>query len=113
MVTIPEITLIDDDGIPIENQYHRHQQQLLMESLHHHWRDRVDFFAGANMFVYFSRRQAENILRGDTKEYRGPDFFVVLGVDFHKRRTCWRKEAFNLNSNHAKEMRGIRPCSVE
>lgn len=89
MVTIPAITLIDDDGIPIENQYHRHQQQLMLESLHHHWRNRTDFYAGANMFVYFSRRQAENILRGDTKEYRGPDFFVVLGVDFHRRRTCW------------------------
>lgn len=89
MVTIREITLIDEDGIPMENIYHRHQQQLLLESLHHHWRDRTDFFAGANMFVYYSRRQAENILNGDTKEYRGPDFFVVLNVDFHKRRTCW------------------------
>ncbi len=89
MVTIPEITLIDEDDIPMENIYHRHQQQLLLESLHHYWRDRSDFFAGANMFVYYSRRQAENILNGDTKEYRGPDFFVVLNVDFHKRRTCW------------------------
>ncbi len=41
------------------------------------------------MFVYYSRRQAENILNGDTTEYRGPDFFVVLDVDFHKKRTCW------------------------
>ncbi len=73
----------------MENNYHRYQQQILVESLAHYWRERNDFFVGANMFVYFSRRQAENIFNGDTKEYRGPDFFVVLGVDRHKRRSCW------------------------
>ena len=84
MVTIPEFTLLDEDGIPLENIYHRHQQQLLLESLHHLWRNRADFYSGANMFVYFSRRQTQNILNGDTKEYRGPDIFVVLNVDFQK-----------------------------
>ena len=73
----------------MENIYHLHQQQILIESLAHYWRERSDYFVGANMFVYFSRRQAENVSRGDLTEYRGPDFFVVLGVDLHKRRTCW------------------------
>ncbi len=41
------------------------------------------------MFVYFSVQQAENIINGSTTEYRGPDFFVVLDVDYHKPRTCW------------------------
>ncbi len=89
MVVIPEIRLIDEDDIPMENIYHRYQQQILVESLAYYWRERDDYFVGANMFVYYSRRQAEKIVNGDTKEYRGPDFFVVLGVDFHKRRTCW------------------------
>ncbi len=73
----------------MENFFHRYQQELLLASLAYHWRDRNDYFAGANMFVYFSVQQAENIINGSTTEYRGPDFFVVLDVDYHKPRTCW------------------------
>ncbi len=73
----------------MENYLHRLQQQLLLESLQHHWKDRTDYFAGANMFVYFSLQQADQIRRGDLTAYRGPDFFVVLNTSFHPPRSKW------------------------
>ncbi len=60
--TLPNLQLPDEDGIPLEDFQHFYQQSILLASLTYHWRHRNDFFAGANMFVYYSTRQAENIL---------------------------------------------------
>ncbi|MBV8887169.1 MAG: Uma2 family endonuclease, partial [Chroococcidiopsidaceae cyanobacterium CP_BM_RX_35] len=46
-------------------------------------RDRDDYFVGGNMFVYYSSAQVRN------KDFRGPDFFVVLGVDGRTDRQGW------------------------
>ncbi len=73
----------------MENFLHRLQQQLLLDSLRHHWQHKTDYFAGANMFVYFSLQQAHQILRGEQTAYRGPDFFVVLNTSLHPPRTKW------------------------
>jgi Uma2 family endonuclease len=83
-VTIPptQDELPYDDGIPMETPRHAAQMRLLIESLELHWSDRQDFFVGGNMFVYFSLRQARN------QDFRGPDFFVVLGVP-RKERKSW------------------------
>jgi Uma2 family endonuclease len=40
-------------------------------------------FAGGNMFVYYSLEQARK------RDYKGPDFFVVLGVDGVRPRHSW------------------------
>ncbi|MDM8551341.1 Uma2 family endonuclease [Desulfobacterales bacterium HSG2] len=56
---------------------------LLIDSLHWHWRDRRDYFAGGNMFVYFSPQQVKN------EDYRGPDVFVVKGTDGTRDRNSW------------------------
>ncbi len=86
---IPISALPDEDGVPMENFLHRFQQNLLLESLTYHWRDRQDYFAGANMFVYFSYEQAEEVINGEQKAYRGPDFFVVLDTTYQPPRTKW------------------------
>ena len=72
---IPDIDLPYDDGEPLESHWHRLQINLLGDMLHQFSPERTDFFAGGNMFVYYSLEQAR------TRDYKGPDFFVVLGVD--------------------------------
>lgn len=72
-----------EDGIPMETNWHRLQMNLLIEIVEQHWKDRTDFFAGGNMFVYFSTQQVKN------QDYRGPDFFVVKDTDGRKDRKSW------------------------
>ena len=80
---MPPTDLIFDDGIPTESNRHRIAMNLLIDSLYHHWRDRSDFFAGGNMFIYYSSEQARN------RDFRGPDFFVVRNVDSTMNRKAW------------------------
>lgn len=37
-------------------------QMLLRDALMQHWRDRQDFYVAGNMFVYYSAKQARQIL---------------------------------------------------
>ena len=80
---MPDIDLPYDDGEPLESNWHRLQINLLGDTLRQHWPERTDFFAGGNMFVYYSLEQARN------RDYKGPDFFVVLGVDGTRQRHSW------------------------
>jgi Uma2 family endonuclease len=56
---------------------------LLIDVVNHRWRDREDFFAGGNMFVYYSFRQVRQ------RDYKGPDFFVVKNIDGSYPRQKW------------------------
>jgi Uma2 family endonuclease len=56
---------------------------LLIRSLDHHWHHRNDYFVGGNMFLYYSAAQVKN------KDFRDPDFFVVLDVDRTQDRKYW------------------------
>lgn len=80
---IPDIDLPYDDGEPLETNWHRLQINLLGDMLHQHWSGRTDLFAGGHMFIYYSLEQAR------TRDYKGPDFFVVLGVDGTRPRQPW------------------------
>jgi Uma2 family endonuclease len=85
-IEVPEMPGIDlpyDDGEPLESDWHRLQIDLLGDALRQHWPERTDFFAGGNMFVYYSLEQARN------RDYKGPDFFVALGVDGTRPRQSW------------------------
>lgn len=88
-VTMPptEDELPSDDGVPMETPRHRAQMNLLIETLNLHWSDRDDFFVGGNMFLYFELEQANG------RYFRGPDFFVVLGVpkQEHKSWLVWQE----------------------
>jgi Uma2 family endonuclease len=72
--------LVFDDGEPLESARHRQQMEVLIQSLELAWADRRDFYAGGNMFLYFSETQSRK------NDFRGPDFFVVLGTDRHERK---------------------------
>jgi Uma2 family endonuclease len=80
---MPPTDLIFDDGEPLESNRHRIAMNVLIRSLQQGWSDRNDFFTGGNMFVYYSSTQARN------RDFRGPDFLVVLGVDSTISRQGW------------------------
>lgn len=76
-----------EDGEPMETERHRKQMNLLIEVLEYHWAERADWYAGGNMFIYFSPEQVK------TQDFRGPDFFAVLGVPKRERKSfvCWQE----------------------
>jgi Uma2 family endonuclease len=80
---LPPTDLIFDDGEPLESNRHRIAMNALIQALENAWADRNDFFAGGNMFIYYSRTQAKN------RDFRGPDFFAVLDVDGTASRQGW------------------------
>jgi Uma2 family endonuclease len=70
-----------DDGMPMETQRHALQMQLLIDPLRLFWADRMDAYVGGNMFIYFSLEQVRH------QDFRGPDFFAVLGVPKRERKS--------------------------
>lgn len=80
---IPDIELPYEDGEPLESKWHHLQINLLEDLLHQHWQNPTDYFVGGNMFVYYSLDQVRN------RDYKGPDFFVVKGVDGTRLRSSW------------------------
>ncbi|MBO1351833.1 MAG: Uma2 family endonuclease [Hormoscilla sp. GUM202] len=73
--------LKSDDGIPMETQRHKVQIDMLIDALLPWLEQRSDGYVGGNMFVYFSLAQVRN------QDFRGPDFFAVLGVPKGERRS--------------------------
>ncbi|BBD58030.1 hypothetical protein NIES2109_07990 [Nostoc sp. HK-01] len=70
-----------DDGVPMESARHKTQMDLLIDALIPWLEQREDGFVGGNMFVYYSLAQVRN------KDFKGPDFFAVLGVPKGERRS--------------------------
>ncbi|MDW8051983.1 MAG: Uma2 family endonuclease [Armatimonadota bacterium] len=92
---LESLNLPSDDGEPMENDWHYAQLYVLRQSVYTLWRDRKDYYFGSNMFLYYSSEQAREIIEyveGRTHRqprYKGPDFFLVTGVDGTKRRDKW------------------------
>ncbi len=80
---MPPTDLRFDDGEPLETNRHRTAMNALIESLNHHWAGCNDFFAGGNMFIYYSSTQARH------RDFRGPDFLAVLNIDGTYPRQGW------------------------
>ena len=82
-----EDELPSEDGEPMETGFHDAQDALLKDSLIDAWAGRQDFCVAGNMFVYFSERQVRN------NDFRGPDVFVVLGVERRGRKSwvAWQE----------------------
>ncbi len=79
-IIIPPCDLYSDEP-PLESDLHREQIELLLACLKWLWQERNDYYATGNLTIYYSE---ENIT---TRDFRGPDFFVVLGTDNHPRRS--------------------------
>jgi Uma2 family endonuclease len=68
---------------PMETYDHLQTLLGLLEALEWHWRDRHDFFAAGNLTIYYSPNQLKS------EDFRGPDFFVVLGTHREPPRKSW------------------------
>ncbi len=101
-----DFELVLEDGVPLETHYHRLQMVLFLELVRRRMLElgHDDFFAGGDMFVYYSAEQAravaeeerqlalfENGLRPERPKkvaYRGPDAFLVRGAA-DREREIW------------------------
>ncbi len=63
------------DEPEMESSLHYQQLALLVSSLEWHWRERQDYFIGANLTVYYSQQQLKH------RDFRGPDFFLVRDTE--------------------------------
>jgi Uma2 family endonuclease len=69
------------DEPPLESDLHRDQIDLLIRLLKWHWRQRQDFYVTGNLTIYYSPNQLKS------EDFRGPDFFVVLGAEARDRKS--------------------------
>jgi Uma2 family endonuclease len=92
---LPPTNLYSDEP-PLETDLHREQIDLLIRLLKYWWRDgqspapkgyRQDFYISGNLTVYYSEKQLKS------RDFRGPDIFVVLGTEKKDRRswTIWEE----------------------
>ena len=73
---------LESDEPPLESSLHLQQMLLLIQCLNWWWRDinKInDYFVAGNMTIYYSPRQIK------TKDFRGPDFFLVLDTEDRDR----------------------------
>lgn len=85
---MPDATQLESNEPEMESSLHYAQLALLVACLEYLWRDRTDFFIGANLTIYFSRQQLKN------RDFRGPDFFLVRGAEKRPRRSwvVWEED---------------------
>jgi Uma2 family endonuclease len=85
---MPDATQLYSDEPEMESSLHYAQLALLVSCLEWLWRDRQDFFIGANLTIYFSRQQLKN------RDFRGPDFFLVKGTERRPRKSwvVWEED---------------------
>lgn len=80
-ILFPPSDLLSDEP-PLESDLHRDQIELLIRTLKLWWQERQDFYASGNITIYYSPRQKKS------EDFRGPDFFVVLGTQ-KRDRNSW------------------------
>jgi Uma2 family endonuclease len=85
---MPDATKLLSDEPEMESSLHYTQLLLLVTSLEWAWRQRDDFFIGANLTIYFSRQQLKH------RDFRGPDFFLVKNTTGHPRSSwvVWEED---------------------
>ncbi len=81
------------DEPPLETDLHLRQIILLLQCLDWQWQNRNDFYAAGNLTIYYSER------RRKSEDFRGPDFFVVLGTERKPRRSwvVWQEDGLYPN----------------
>ncbi len=86
-IVIPPSDLWSDEP-PLETDLHLRQMVLLIACLEWAWSDRQDFYCAGNLTIYYSPRQRKS------EQFRGPDFFVVLGTERKSRKSwvVWEEE---------------------
>lgn len=85
---MPDASQLYSDEPEMESSLHYMQLLLLVTCLDWLWRDKNDYFIGANLTIYFSRQQLRN------RDFRGPDFFLVKQTQKHPRNSwvVWEED---------------------
>lgn len=85
---MPDGTQVESESIEMESPLQYLQLALLVSCLDWLWRDKTDYFIGANLSIYFSRQQLKN------REFRGPDFFLVKNTSKSPRKSwvVWEED---------------------
>jgi len=85
---MPDATQLLSDEPEMESSVHYAQLALLVSCLEWLWRDRQDFFIGANLTIYFSRQQLKK------RDFRGPDLFLVKNTERRPRKSwvVWEED---------------------
>jgi Uma2 family endonuclease len=86
--------LVYSDGVPLDSSWHVVQMTLFRDLVRQAMaaQGRTDFYAGTNVFVYYSVEQARAVAQAVSQgrpAFRGPDMFWVGGVDHRPERKCW------------------------
>ncbi|NDJ17532.1 Uma2 family endonuclease [Myxacorys almedinensis] len=85
MVSVPNLDLLEEpysNEPELEHSLHLAQIVLLLTCLEWWWQQRQDFFAAGNLSIYYQPPELQS------KKFRGPDFFVVLGTE-RRPRGSW------------------------
>ncbi|MBM4076235.1 MAG: Uma2 family endonuclease [Planctomycetes bacterium] len=80
---LPNIELIETDGLNMDSDWHRLNIELLLASIRFWFRDRQDYYAAGNSFIYYSKKQARN------RDFKGPDFYFINGASRDPIRDYW------------------------
>lgn len=72
---MPPATEVESDEPQFESSLHGQQLRLLVASLEWHWRERNDYFLGADLTIYYSRQQLT------ARSSRSPHFFVARDTE--------------------------------
>jgi Uma2 family endonuclease len=85
---MPDASQLYSDEPEMESSLHYMQLLLLVTCLDWLWRDKNDYFIGANLTIYFSRQQLRN------RDFRGPDFFLVKQTQKRPRKSwvVWEED---------------------
>jgi Uma2 family endonuclease len=93
---LQQLKLPSGDGDRMESDWHVVSITLLDELVRNHLGEPNNYFCGGNMFIYYSLQQAKEIeeyVEAETPKrkprFKGPDFFLVKGVDGTKPRDSW------------------------
>lgn len=87
-IVFPPSDLYSDEP-PLESDLHRDQIDLLIRLLRWYERGkRQDLYVSGNLTVYYSPTQKKS------EDFRGPDFFVVLGTTSNPRKSwiIWEED---------------------
>jgi Uma2 family endonuclease len=79
---MPDARELLSDEPEMESTQHYQQLAMLFSHLEWYWRDRNDFFIGANLTVYYAHEQLQR------RQFRGPDFFLVRNTE-RRPRPSW------------------------
>jgi Uma2 family endonuclease len=85
---MPDASQLYSDEPEMESSLHYAQLALLVACLEFLWRNRTDYFIGANLTIYFSRQQLRN------RDFGGPDFFLVRQTEKRPRKSwvVWEED---------------------